>query len=317
MASATGSQAYLAIIKQDPATPRVIPTTPVLQKVNFVSDDLGTEITTKTSDHIRDDRMTSDITTTGFNVMGGYDFEFQFENSLLDELLASFLWADGWETGGTLDEYVKNGKFYQPYYIERGHTDVSEYFKFLGMAANVLTMSFADQSDVTGNYSFIGLTSQVDSIVETGATYTSAAVTPIFSTVTNIPEITIDGVAQTSCFIKEMDMEINNNVTPKTGLGVLGACETIPHRLSITGKITMFFEDSTMYDRLLAGTPFAVTWTLTDADANSYKFTLPRVKLDADTINVGGVDDEVMDDASYVALADETLGCMIMIERTT
>ena len=37
MTSATGSQAYLALIKQAPATPRVIPDTPVMQKVNFVS----------------------------------------------------------------------------------------------------------------------------------------------------------------------------------------------------------------------------------------------------------------------------------------
>jgi len=316
MPSATGSQAYVAVIKQNPSTPKAIPATPVMQKVNFVSDDLGTSITTKVSDHIRDDRMTSDITTTGFEVGGGYDFELQYENSLLDELLLGFLWAEQWDAGGSLTSIAKNGKFYQPFFIERGHVDVGEYFKFLGMACNVLSLEFADQSDVVGSYQFIGLTSQVDQAVETGATYTDSTQNQVFSTVTNIPEITIDGVAQEGCFIKEMTMEINNNVTPKTGIGQLGACETNPHRLEIKGGITMYFEDSAMYERLLNGMAFAITLTLEDAAANSYIITLPRVKLDADTINVTGVDDEVMDDASYVALYDDTLGCMIQIEKS-
>jgi len=317
MSSAAGSQSYMAIVKQNPLTPRTIPSTPVLQKVNFSKDDLGANITTKISDHIRDDRMTTDITTTGIAISGGYEFEFQYENSLLDGLLAAFLWADGWSVGGDLDEIVKNGSFYQPFYIERGHVDVDEYFKFIGMAPNTLSLSFADQSDVTGSYSFIGLDSKVEATKETGATYTSVATTPIFSTVTNIPEIKIDDVVQTTCSVKEMDLEINNNVTPKTGLGVFGACETKAHRLSITGKITMYFEDHTMYDRLLNGTAFSVSWTLLDADGNSYKFTLPKVKLDSDKINVEGVDEDIMDDASYVALADDASGCMIQIERTT
>ena len=298
MSSATGSQAYVAVIKQDPATPRAIPPTPVMQKVNFVSDDLGTAITTKTSDHIRDDRMTTDITTTGIAVGGGYEFEFQYENSLGDELLAGFLWAEEWVgnvdvdvEGGTLvqagsvldltaatdkpvlvlgqkikfsetleednskvftiieitgvDTYIvepvpasevfllgvtadgsmiRNGKFYQPFFVERGHTDVSEYFKFLGMSCNVLALSFADQSDVTGSYQFTGLTAQVDPDVEAGATYEPVTDTPVFSTVTNMPTISIDGVIQEGCLIKEMSLEVNNNVTPKTGLGVFGAC---------------------------------------------------------------------------------------------
>ncbi len=388
MSSATGSQAYMAVIAQNPATPREIPATPVLQLVNFVSDDMGTTISTKTSDHIRPDRMTSGVTTTGFEVGGGYVFESQFENSLADELLAGFLWAEDWigvlsseslelgeflasdqldltgvlapptiidgqvikitgctdplndgayklTTTGTntytvspdfnsIETFalgvvangamIRNGKFYQPFFIERGHTDVDEYFKFLGMSCNVMTMELEDQSDVTGSYQFVGLTSIVETTVETGATYTPPTTNPVFSTVTNIPTISIDGVVQEGCFVKSLTLEVNNNVTPKTGLGVLGACETMAHRLSVTGALTMYFEDSAMYQRLLNGTPFSVSWTLEDANGNGYVYTLPKVILDSDTINVGGVDEDIMDDASYVAVADEVTNCMIQID---
>lgn len=318
MPSASGSQAYIALIKQDPLTPREIPATPVMQKVNFVDDDLSTNITTKTSEHIRPDRMTTDVTITGYTVAGGYNFEFQYENSLDDELLQAFLWSDAdWAAGGTLDETIKNGVTYQPFFVERGHTDANQYFKFVGMACNTLSLAFADQADVTGTYGFVGLTSQLDQAIETGATYAEQTTNPVFSTVTNVAEITIDGGVLDDCFVKEMTLDINNNVTPKTGIGILGACETKAHRLSITGSISMYFEDEQMYTRLLSGTAFSITWTLTDGLGNSYKFILPKVKLDADAINVTGEADEVMDEATYVALYDDVSGSMIQIERTT
>jgi hypothetical protein len=388
MVSATGSRSYIAIIKQVPATPRVVPTTPVMQKVNFVSEDMITDIDTKISEHVRDDRMTADLTPIGLNVSGGYNFEFQYENSLTDGLLAAFLWSSAWSTpiagidiaGGTFtlsgsvldltgaavkptvvdgqklyiantvnndgvyaltetatDVYsvvpepiadetfgagatatgsmIRNGSFYQPFFIERGHTDVAEYFKFIGMGCNKMTLNLADQSDIAGSYQFVGLTSQVDSTVEAGATYTDVTTNPIFSTSTDIQEVYINGIPQEGCFVKEMTLEIDNKLTPKTGVSFIGACETKAHSLLVIGTITMYFEDSTMYTRLLNGTAFSLDLVILDVNGNGYAFSLPRVKLDTDTVNVTSVDTDVMDNASYVALADPITNCMIQIDK--
>ena len=311
-----GSQVYIAMVKQNPATPRVIPATPVMQKVNFKSDDLGDKISTKTSEHIRSDRATTDVTITGIETLGGYEFEFQYENSLLDELLLAFLWAEEWTEGGSLTSQAKNGSFYQPFFIERGHLGVSQYFKFIGMSANTLSLEFKDQSDVTGSYQFVGLTSKEEGAIETGATYTEQTDNPVFSCVTNMGDISIDGVAQDSCLVKEWTLEIDNQVTGKTGVGVMGACETNPHRMSITGDLSMYFTDMAMQTRLKNGTPFSFSWTMTDSLANVYKFTLPRVKLESNEIFVEGEDDDEMNNASYVATYDKVTGCMIMIEKS-
>lgn len=321
MGSAVGSESYVAIIKADPANPRDIPATPAMSYVNFTDEDMGAQITTKVSDHIRPDRMTTDITRTGFTVGGGYNFEFTFENSPDDEMLVAMLWSDnGWEAGGSLDEVVKNGKTYQPFYIERGHPDAGatgEYFKFMGMCPNTMSLSLEDQSDVTGNFTCVGLNAIVEETQEVGATYADLTQNGVFSTVTDIAEIRIDGAIQDSCIVKNMTIELNNNVTPKTGLGVLGACETKAHRLLITGTLTMYFNDAEMYRRFTGGTEFSVQFTLVDGDANSYIVILPRVKLDADQVNTTGIDDDVMDDATYTALYDQATDSMIMIERTT
>ena len=44
MSSATGAQSYIGVVKANPANPAAIPATPVLQKVNFKTSDLGAAI---------------------------------------------------------------------------------------------------------------------------------------------------------------------------------------------------------------------------------------------------------------------------------
>lgn len=391
MTHATGSQSYIALVKQTPATPRVIPGTPVMQKVNFVDDDLNRTNKTKKSAHIRDDRMNNGLTIQGFDIGGGYNFEHTFENSLFDELLAAFLWAEAWSTpqvdidleggsftvaGAVLDltlataaptvvdgqklyikstansgendgvytltetatdvysvtpapdanetfgagvvangSMIRNGKFYQPFFIERGHIDVSQYFKFVGMACNILTLAFMDQEDVTGAFQFVGLTSQLDQAIESGATYTPVTTNPVFSTALNMPAVSIDGVIQAGCLVKEMDLSVDNKVTPKTGLGVFGACQTNFHSLDVTGKITLFFEDETMYDRFLNGEKFSVDWDVIDANGHGYSYNLPSLQINEDSVNVSGVDDDVMDDATYSASVNVAGTHMIQIDK--
>lgn len=310
MTSATASRSYVAVIKQTPSTPRVIPTNPVMQKVNFTSDDLKLNVTTKESAHIRSDRSTTDLTRVGYAVDGGYNFEWQYENSLTDGLLLSFLWCQQYTVN-----VAKNGSFYQPFFIERGHTDVAQYFRFIGMACNKMTLNFPDQGEVTGSYQFVGMESSINAAVVAGATYVEATTAPVFSTVYHISQIAIDGTPLSSCLVKDMTLEINNNVTPKTGLGVLGACETLPHKLSITGKITIYFTDAVMYTRFTAGTAFSLSVSLLNGTLDGYTILLPKVKINADTVPVTGADANVMENVTYTALYDAGEACVIKVTR--
>lgn len=389
--SASGAQSYLALTKQVPATPRTIPNNPVMQKVNFSSEKLGMNIKTNKSKHIRNDRMTSGITISGFDVSGDYDFEFQYENSKDDELLCAALMSENWSTAisdldisgseitlsnnrisfvnsanaptiiagqvlkisgtaendgfyelnevsGTPDVYemspapiadetlsataklngsmIRNGTFKQPFFIERGHTDIQEFFKFLGMVVDKLTLSFKDQSEVTGKYSFVGLQLiEDDHQIETGATYNNPADTIPFSTATNLVSMLIDGTIQDGCFIKDLDFTIDNNQSAKTGLGIYGACSTNAHSLSITGKINMYFEDVSTFSKFKKGTPFSLRWVVSDGTGHGYVFSLLRCQISKDAINVKSADSDVMENASFVCSADNVKQAMIQIDK--
>jgi len=312
--SAVGGQAYLAIVKADPGNPKAIPSTPTMQKVNFTSEDLTVGIQTRESNHIRPDRATTDIAQIGIEIGGGYDFEFQYENSLDDELLLAAIAAEQWTVGGDLDDIAKNGAFFQPFIVEKGHTDIAQYFRYLGMVLNEFSLSFPDQDAVTGRYSFVGMGDEVGSAPIVGASYTEQASTQVFSTVTHITEIAIDGVPLTDCAVQSMDVTMNNNANPKTGLGTFGACGVNLRRFQVGGTITMYLEDAANYARLKNGTAFSIAKTLEDAAGNTYKLTYPRVKLSSWNAPIAD-ENEVFDNMAWSALYDETEECVVKLER--
>ncbi len=308
--SGVGSQAYIAVIKQEPTTPLIMPVAPTMQLVAFSDCDLGSEISTQRSKNIKDSRRLQDITLTGVTVGGGFNAEMTYEGSLNDELILSALMVDDW----TLD-VAKDGKFYQPFYIERGHSDVTEYFQYFGMAVSEWTMKYADQSLVECGFVFMGLSEELSQTPSLNATYTPATDNPVFSTVSDVSDIKIDGTTAGECEVKEWDVTLSNNVVAKTGVGVMGACSTSANVLEVAGNITLYFTSVAMYERLKDGTPFSFEWTVKDATGNGYTFFIPKAKLESDTIPVEGNDSFVMNNATFVGLEDSVEQCVIKVTR--
>jgi len=305
--SATGANTYLAMIKQDPATPDVMPATPALTYLNWAEMDVGADITTSKSNNVQGTRRLTDITITGFSVGGGIQAEMMYQFSPNDELMLAAIMCEKFTA-----DVAKDGDFVQPFYFEKGHRDIKQYFKYFGMAVDTWTMEYKDSSMVECSFGFVGLKEDADDKPSVGATYVAATDNPVFSTITNISDIKIDGVATGKCEVKEFTVEVNNNITGKTGVGVLGACETNAHKIDIGGKFTAYFTDLVLYNKLLAGTPFSFEWTVKDANGNGYTFLLPKCKLESDKMPVKGSED-ILTDAQFVALGDATADCAIQI----
>jgi len=389
----SGANSFIAIVPADPQNPAEIPTGDG-EYVNFTSEDMGSGISSTQSNHIRPDRMTTDVTITGMEVSGGFSNELHFEQDADDKIIAAMLWAS-WQgimdtgaveisaenavinaSAGTIDmsgcttipnniyhpgcmvrikgagdeanngvrawfyessnvwraeppfaadetlaagatadtQYVKNASEYHPFFIERGHVDVDEYFQFMGMAANTWTIEVPDQELCTNSYSFIGLTSNVVQ-TPTFSNYTGPSTNDSISSVTNIKEISLDGTPLQSCLVQSVSIEVNNNVAGNTGIGVFGACRTSPHKFEVTGALTMYFNSSEMYKKLLEGTEFSFAITFQDNDKNEYHIRMPRCKMSEDVINVESGDDEVLDNATYSALADQETEAQLIVYK--
>lgn len=210
--------------------------------------------------------------------------------------------------------YAANGVYRNSFTIERGHTDIAQYFLFLGMVVNEWTISFEAGEIVTSSFSFMGKNT-ILAQAPYGGSYIPAPTTAIMSTGYNVSDVLIDGVPVPSCVLMGIELGINNNVRGKLGVGELSYCDVADGEFGLGGNVSMYFNDETMYERLLNNTAFGISFQLSDNAGNIYLIELPRVKLSADPINVSGKNTDIMDAAEYFAIVSPTLGCMIRISR--
>jgi hypothetical protein len=211
-------------------------------------------------------------------------------------------------------QWLKNGAEYTPFFIERGHVDVDQYFQFLGMAVDTLSITIPDGDFVTSKYGLIGFASDLKQTPHFAA-YSNPSSNESMTSSVAVKSIRIDQVQVPNCQVQKASIDIKNNVKAKTGVGVLGACATIAHQSEVKGKLTMYFDDETQYLRLLSGTEFAFGFDLLDKAGNGYSVDMMRCQLDTDKINVSGVDNDVMDDGSFISLADNNTTSNIIISR--
>lgn len=310
-----GAQTRVSMIKADPATPTTVPATPTMQVVNFSSADFSEAPKSKVSDHITGSRRTSDVKVIGFDVGGGYKSNLQYEASLNDEIMQAFLWASSWVDNGDGTHSITDGNTYQPFIIEEAFIDVSQFFVYKGMTPDVMTLTIKDQDYIKADYSFVGMEcAQAGAGI--GNAYTAATENPEMTSNLNISSVKIDNVAVAPCALKEWTASIKNNVFAKTGPGTSGACSTGALGFDVEGKITLYFSNTTMYNRMKNGTPFRFEFQATDDLGNKYDFLLPRCKVSTDTIPITGRNSQVLDNVKYMGLGDSTEGCAIKITKT-
>jgi hypothetical protein len=236
----------------------------------------------------------------------------------------------GISTGEILDETdlatikgsrLRNGVEENNYSIERFHDDKTQYFGFLGMTPNTLTVNAAANSILTGSFDFIGKSgSRAGSSI--GATYTAAAIEDVMNAVSNVGNIlegSTDGTpvfaAMTGVFVQELSFTLNNNVRGQNAIGTLGNADLGVGNAELTGTLNTYFENGDLYDKYLAGTESALTFKVQDSDGNAYIFTFPRVKFQSDTVNVGGLNSDVMENLTWQAIRHATYGYTINIDK--
>ncbi len=116
--------------------------------------------------------------------------------------------------------------------------------------------------------------------------------------------------------IRSMSMELTNNLRGQEAIGTLGYIGIALGRLEITGNIELYFENDSEYQTFLDNDDFRFSFMLQDHAGNSYEMIFPRVKYEEGTILSGGLDQDLMVNGKWRALADQDEDCMIEIIRT-
>ena len=288
-------------------------TTPAaaLKELRFTGESLGFNIETVTSNEIRADRQVSDLIQTNASASGAVNFELSY--GAYDELIAAALFGD-WTA--TADGHrLANGTTRKSFTLEKYFSDVGQYMSFTGMVVGGMTLNIETGAILTGEFSFTGASgARATATVGTGAA-TAGPTAEVMNAVANVGEIKEAGVAISGICISSLSINVDNGLRAINCVGTLGASDIGAGRCNVTGSLSAYFADGALYDKYLGNTATSLSFKVTGNDGASYTFTLPRIKLTQGTVQAGGIDQDVMAEFQFQALADPTDGETLQITR--
>jgi len=289
------------------ATWNSIPNTPSFQRARFTSESLTNSISNVVSNEVRPDPSVSDLVQTGAEVSGDLSFELSFGaefDSLLEAALRGTFATNVLKAGSEVKSYTFERQ------VETGTPD--HYFRYSGCRVGSLNVSLSPGSIISGSFGVMGAGHNADDSTIVDATYSNANTNPIMGP-SAVAGITIGGTL-TTLYFTEMSLSLNNNLGAQNAVGSLEPVGVRYGRREITGNMTAYFEDKELYELFLGGHESSLEFQTTDG-ANTYTFTLPRIKYQTGQITTPGVNQDMMAQMTFQALYDSVEATDIKIQN--
>ncbi len=233
-------------------------------------------------------------------VEGSVPFELPVNNSdiVLYGVMGAFTQTDVTVNGNPKKQKVfKRGQL-PSFVIEKGFTDIGQYFLYIGCKMNQLQLSVEPNGLVSGSFDVMGKQAETST-------------TPFDSTPTQYthnPFIGIDGAvleggvgAQYTAF----SFNITNGMTDPRVIGSAYAASLTKGSVEVTGSLTIMFEDMVMYNKWLSDAQTDIRLTFTIGD-DSTEFYFPKVKFNGEADPVLDSKDGITQTFSWRGLLDLT-----------
>jgi hypothetical protein len=246
-----------------------------------------------TKDAFQDDTIRSDrrrqFNIHGNRIVGG-DVSANLAANAFDDWIASALYSD-WSANSISDGVVEKS-----FTVEQGQLDIAQYSVYTGVKVNTWSVDVPVDGIVTTTFSVQGKDFSISG-------------TPLDATVTD-PTIsepffhaggtfTIDGVE--SC-ISAVNFSVDNGGTANYCLGDDSANNITVGLISVTGSVTVYFEDASIFNNFLNEATAVLNFVLTDG-VNSLTFNFPKIKYNGADRTVDG-QGPILVTAAFEALSD-------------
>lgn len=301
MTYASGSAHGLRYVKE--TVFNVTPTTPTMQDIGYTSCDLKLSRGSFQSNTIRSDGQIEDITLGSDEITNGFGFEFNYGD--YDDILAGVL--DGeWDA-----DILKCGQTPSSFTFERHFGDIAKDAVYTGCKIDTFNLSVQTESIITGSFGivgagyvpFSGTPLDPDPLATTG--------NPRFNAFTG----TIKEGGVTIGVVSGIDLTLAmSRVLDRTIFSGRTASNVNRGRANLTGTLTAFFENETLFNKFANDTYSSLEFTIGDGVSKSYTFLIPRLKYtDADV----SVDSEGSIEMSmpFQSLLDTTEATNLVITR--
>lgn len=209
----------------------------------------------------------------------------------------------------------KNGLLLPQYTVERttNTTAGADYLQaYRGMGVDEFSISIATAKITEGSFSFVGFNGTTYDAPIAGATYAAAATTQVQNATSHVASVFRDGVVSTE-HITGIDFSVKNNLRAKNEIGRDGAFELGLGGFGLTGKITTYFADNTLYAAMIAHDYSSLAFVTTDAAGNSMAFHMPRINFMPADPNATAKNTDIMMELPFQAILDPTTGATFIV----
>jgi len=302
------------------ATYGVVPTNPAFVELPIVSESLGTNANTTTSNTLNPDRQLVDNILTGLDVSGNLEIEVARTAAL--DLIMESAFASDFDISGAPAWALNVGTTKKSFTIMKRWPDPAGtpgvdylYHIYQGCVVNSMTINMPSGAEVTSSIAMIGKEVDADTttVLPVGATLTSPSAFNVLRA-PEVQDIVLDNVANTlataigAACVTDLTLTLNANVRGIQCLGTLGNKETVLGRFESTLAMTIFFNSNDIMEEFLNQGIVDASFTIgDDTTADHYAFTVPKGKISAETVVAGGTGTDVVNAVTVQALIDNTL----------
>ena len=221
--------------------------------------------------------------------------------------------TDPAQTMDLVGERMDVGTTLTTFTMERQFIDITQYQVFTGVAVNTMDFSIQPNAIATASMTLLGMS---------GGTMSGSSVeNSQVAAATNSPMDAFagelyEGLASVAV-VTGIDFSINNQREVRGVVGQSTSPDVYEGICEITGTITIFLQDGTLYSKFLDETESSLWVRLDDPDtATSFlNFVFPRVKYSAGDIDPPG-SGPVTISMPFRALYDATAGTSMTIQRS-
>lgn len=236
---------------------------------------------------------------------GALTIEAFYRKTDFDTLLEAVLMGT-WATN-----VLKAGTTNRHFSFESGFPDITEYHVYKGVRFNSFKLGVSLDGPVTAT--FAGLYREMTrSGSAADASPTAASTNPAFDSFTG----SISEGGSAVAIVTGVEINLDNGMQPQNVVFDDKAQDFVDGKSTLTGQVTAYFENASLITKYLGETATSLSFTLTDANAASHTFLLPRIFYTAADGFAPQGDGPIVVTLPFQAVRDPTEASNIKVTRS-
>lgn len=302
MPFATGAQTAIAQIPE--VTWGTTPATPELTSFPVTNWNMRENRDIYESKDLRSDRQVAMI-RHGFRSTA-LDFGFELKHGIFDWFLEAVLF------GSFSSNVLKGGVTAKSFLVEGQNADITQFRRANGFMANTLSVKIGTEGIVTCTGSMIGKSMTLaGTTIDNAGGYTNPAAK---TSMTGYNLTLLEGGGSIAV-VSGLEFTINNGLDPAKVLGSTSAAQVFSGRQKVTGKLSAYFENSTLLNKFLNESASSLSVQLADPSSNTLTFLLPNIRYTGGGADVSG-ESGLQLDMPFQAIYDNTEATSIKVTRS-